>query len=195
MSGSSRSGTPRPRGPGCSARRGTWSPTTPACCSPRPVPHCWSWSWSPRCGRPAAGCGTSRGTCRTCTRTWAPVWHCRTSCGPVPTSSATRLRPGTHVLVEGPYGTLTGGFRQARKVTMIASGVGVTPLRALLEELPYAPGHAVLVQRARTEADLLFRGELAELAKARGVRLQHLVGPRAAPGSWLPAGYGDDAAA
>ena len=107
----------------------------------------------------------------------------------------TRLRPGTRVLVEGPYGTLTGGVRQARKVTMIASGVGVTPLRALLEELPYAPGHAVLVQRARTEADLLFRGELAELAKARGVRLQHLVGPRAAPGSWLPAGYGDDDAA
>jgi predicted ferric reductase len=105
------------------------------------------------------------------------------------------LRPGTKVLVEGPYGRLTADLRTARRVTMIASGVGITPLRALLEELPYAPGDAVLLYRARSEADLVFRGELEHLAAVRGVRVLYLLGPRGRDGSWLPAGWGDDAKA
>jgi predicted ferric reductase len=103
------------------------------------------------------------------------------------------LRPGTRVLVEGPYGRLTADRRTARQVTMIASGVGITPLRALLEELPYAPGEAVLLYRARSEADLVFRGELEHLAAVRGVRVLYLLGPRGRTGSWLPAGWGRDA--
>jgi ferredoxin-NADP reductase len=71
--------------------------------------------------------------------------------------------------------------------------VGITPLRALLEELPYAPGEAVLLYRARSEADLVFRGELEHLAAVRGVRVLYLLGPRGRTGSWLPAGWGRDA--
>jgi predicted ferric reductase len=104
------------------------------------------------------------------------------------------LRPGTRVLIEGPYGQLTGERRTVRKVTLIASGVGITPVRALLEALPYAPGDAALLFRARTEIDLVFRAELEHLARARGVRLHYLLGPRAHAGSWLPPGWGDDAA-
>jgi ferredoxin-NADP reductase len=78
---------------------------------------------------------------------------------------------------------------------MIASGVGITPLRALLEELPYAPGDATLLYRARHESDLVFRAELERLAVARGVRVLYLPGPRGRNGSWLPAGWGHDARA
>ncbi len=53
------------------------------------------WSSSRRCGRPGGGCGTSRGTCCTCTPTWGSGWHCRTSCGPARTSSAHRGRGRT----------------------------------------------------------------------------------------------------
>jgi predicted ferric reductase len=103
------------------------------------------------------------------------------------------LRPGTRVLIEGPYGALTGDRRRAHRVTMIASGIGVTPLRALLEELRYRPGHATLIYRARTDADFTFRDELAQLARRRGIRLFLLPGPRASEQSWAPAGYGHDA--
>jgi predicted ferric reductase len=109
-------------------------------------------------------------------------------------SQVAALRAGTRVLIEGPYGQLTGAQRSSPRVTMIAAGVGVTPLRALLEELPYGPGDAVLLYRARTFADLLFRTELEQLARVRGVRLSYLVGPRGSGGSWLPEGWGDDAA-
>jgi ferredoxin-NADP reductase len=100
-----------------------------------------------------------------------------------------RLRPGTRELIEGPYGRLTGAARTGRRVTMLACGVGITPLRALLEEQRYRPGDAVLLYRARTAADLVFRAELDALAHARGIRLGYLLGPRAGADSWLPAGY------
>ena len=58
------------------------------------------------------------------------------------------LRPGTRVAVEGPYGRMHSGVRTRRKVTMLAGGIGVTPLRALLEELPQGPGDVTLVYRA-----------------------------------------------
>jgi predicted ferric reductase len=105
------------------------------------------------------------------------------------------LRPGTRVLIEGPYGHLTSRRRTTRRVTMIASGVGITPLRALLEELPYAPGDATLLYRARHDADLLFRAELEHLAASRGVRVLYLLGPRGRPRSWLPAGWPHDSTA
>ncbi|MEU3456421.1 ferredoxin reductase family protein [Micromonospora sp. NPDC006766] len=97
------------------------------------------------------------------------------------------LRPGTKVLVEGPYGRLTGQHWRGGGITMLACGVGITPLLALLWELPYAPGEAVLLYRARTPADLAFRAELDQLVAERGLVVHHLVGPRARRPSWLPA--------
>jgi predicted ferric reductase len=105
------------------------------------------------------------------------------------------LREGTRVLVEGPYGRLTGEARLRRRVTLIASGIGITPLRALLEELTYDPGEAVLIYRARDEADLILRREIEELAAARGVRLGFILGRRGRSRSWLPEGWRHDGAA
>jgi predicted ferric reductase len=97
------------------------------------------------------------------------------------------LRPGTKVLIEGPYGRLTGGQRHGSKVAMLACGIGITPMRALLEDLDYAPGEAVLVYRARSEPDLVFKRELDELALQRGIDVHYVTGTRAlARESWLP---------
>ena len=95
------------------------------------------------------------------------------------------LRPGTRVLIEGPYGRLTGEHRVGTKLAMLACGIGITPMRALLEDLDYAPGDAALIYRARSVPDLVFRAELEELAQDRGIHVHYLTGPRA-PGSWLP---------
>jgi predicted ferric reductase len=110
-----------------------------------------------------------------------------------------RLRPGARVFFEGPFGRLTSDVRTRRHVTLLACGVGITPLRALLESLPYGPGEATLVYRASTDADLVFRAELDALATSRGAQVWYLTGPRATVrASWLPrdvaAGIGDAAA-
>ena len=102
-------------------------------------------------------------------------------------SRLARLRPGTRVAVEGPYGRLTAERRVTERVAMFACGIGITPLRALLEELDYRPGDAVLVYRVHSAEDLVFRDELEQLAVRRGITLQYVLGPRQRKRvSWLP---------
>jgi ferredoxin-NADP reductase len=73
------------------------------------------------------------------------------------------------------------------RVAMFACGIGITPLRALLEELEYRPGEAVLVYRAHEAADLVFRNELDQLARRRGIAVHYLLGHRIPNrASWLP---------
>ncbi|MFG1619644.1 ferric reductase-like transmembrane domain-containing protein [Nonomuraea wenchangensis] len=90
-----------------------------------------------------------------------------------------RLRPGTRVIAEGPSGAFTPGRRRhRRKVLLVAGGVGITPLRALFESIPAAPGDLTLLYRARSEEDLVFRTELEEIAGRRQAALHYCVGPR-----------------
>jgi ferredoxin-NADP reductase/DMSO/TMAO reductase YedYZ heme-binding membrane subunit len=103
-------------------------------------------------------------------------------------AAVARLRPGTRVRAEGPYGAFTAARRRSRKVLLIAGGVGITPLRALFETLPAAPGDLTLLYRAHRPEDLLFRAELEAIAAARGARLHYLVGARRDIGEPLTAG-------
>jgi predicted ferric reductase len=98
-----------------------------------------------------------------------------------------RVRPGTRVAIEGPYGRLHSGVRTRRRVTLLASGIGVTPLRALLEELPQNPGDVTLVYRARDEHELIFKDEIEQLTASRGARVFYVLGSRMqGRHSWLP---------
>jgi predicted ferric reductase len=92
-------------------------------------------------------------------------------------SAVARLRPGTRVAIEGPYGAFTGQARTSEAVVLIGAGVGVTPLRAMLEDLPNQTD-VVVVLRASTVDDLIHRREMAELVYQRGGRLYEVVGPR-----------------
>jgi predicted ferric reductase len=88
-----------------------------------------------------------------------------------------QLPPGTRVAIEGPYGAFTSRARAREAVLLVGAGVGVTPLRAILEDLP--PHVATdVVLRASSEDDLVLEREVAELVEERGGRLHRLVGPR-----------------
>jgi ferredoxin-NADP reductase len=94
-------------------------------------------------------------------------------------------------MFEGPYGRMTPALRTRRKVTLIGSGVGITPLRALLDELPAAPGDLTLIHRTRGHDDVVFRHELTTLATRGHLRVVHLPGPRRrGEPSWLPDNVG-----
>ncbi|MFF4590767.1 ferric reductase-like transmembrane domain-containing protein [Streptomyces sp. NPDC001388] len=84
------------------------------------------------------------------------------------------LQPGTRVFAEGPYGAFTAMHRTRPESLLIAGGVGVTPIRALLEEIQ---GHAVVVYRVAGERDAVLYDELRELAVARGAELHLVTGP------------------
>lgn len=96
------------------------------------------------------------------------------------------LRPGTRVLVEGPYGRLSPRVRTQRKVLLVGAGSGLAPIRSLAEGLQSAPGDVTVIARWG-DAPVLGR-ELEQLADERGHRLLQLTGPRRAADSWLPVG-------
>ena len=83
------------------------------------------------------------------------------------------LVPGTRVIAEGPFGAFTTAARRRHGVAMIAGGVGITPIRALLEEMP---GDVTVVYRALRPEDVILRAELDELARERGAELHYVVG-------------------
>ena len=90
-----------------------------------------------------------------------------------------QLPVGTRVFAEGPYGAFTSLQRTRAATLLIAGGVGVTPIRALLEELT---GPVVVLYRVRNPADAVLLGELQELARTRNIRL-HLLTGRTGTGS------------
>src|SRR5918994_835778 len=94
------------------------------------------------------------------------------------TSALRALRPGTRVIAEGPFGGFTAAARRRRRVLLIAGGVGITPIRALLEDMPGAPGDIAVVYRAQRPDDLILREELDALAGARGAELHYVLGER-----------------
>jgi len=94
------------------------------------------------------------------------------------TRTLRRIPVGTAVFVEGPYGTLTGAVRTKAMVLLVAGGIGITPLRALLEELPASRGNLTLVYRASGPEDIVFKREIDELASLRGATVHYLVGRR-----------------
>jgi ferredoxin-NADP reductase len=91
--------------------------------------------------------------------------------------------------MEGPYGLFSTEARTRDKVVMIGAGIGITPLRALLETTPFAPGDATVILRGHTDQELYLGNEIIDICRQRGVRLFHATGSRANwdSGSWLPA--------
>jgi ferredoxin-NADP reductase/DMSO/TMAO reductase YedYZ heme-binding membrane subunit len=92
-------------------------------------------------------------------------------------STAGSLRVGTRIAIEGPYGAFTKHAVIGRRVAMIAAGVGVTPVRALLEDLP-AHANPVVVLRALSEDELLLGNEIRDLVRAHGGRVLGAFGSR-----------------
>jgi predicted ferric reductase len=89
-----------------------------------------------------------------------------------------RLRPGTKVLVEGPYGGFTDRRRRRQRVLFIGAGVGITPLRALFESTAARPGESAFIYRAGAPEELALRTELDEIAARKKAQVHYLVGPR-----------------
>jgi len=98
------------------------------------------------------------------------------------TARFAELRPGTRVFAEGPFGVFTDRARRREKAVLIAGGIGITPVRALLETMP---GDVVVLYRAIAETDVIFREELDRIAAARGATVHYVIGDHRGDGADL----------
>jgi predicted ferric reductase len=102
------------------------------------------------------------------------------------TSQIARLRGGTRVWLEGPYGLFTDAGRTAPKLSVVAAGIGITPIRALLEHSRLAPGEATILLRGTSEGETYLLNELTEFANQRDAMLYTSLGRRGRGArSWL----------
>ncbi|MFD0591228.1 hypothetical protein ACFQZ4_00395 [Catellatospora coxensis] len=60
----------------------------------------------------------------------------------------------------------------------MAAGIGITPMRALLEGMRYADSELTLIYRARSADELVLRDEIDAIAAERGAQVIYLPGPR-----------------
>jgi len=92
-----------------------------------------------------------------------------------------KVRPGTRVLIEGPYGTFTSPTGSQRRVLLIAGGIGITPLRAMLDDFgagdDFGPGDDVVVlYRVAHRDEVVFVDELKRFARAPYIRMHVIPG-------------------
>ena len=89
------------------------------------------------------------------------------------------IKPGTRVFMEGPYGAFTAGRASRKHVVLVGGGVGITPIRALMEEFREGVQLDVIF-RVSHEDDLILRKEMDYLAAKSGgtIRVHYLVGSR-----------------
>lgn len=102
-----------------------------------------------------------------------------------------KAKPGTKFAIEGPYGLFTEDRRVNERVVLVASGIGIPPIRALAESMAGRPGDITVIYRIRTKQDAALLQEIEEVCKRRGHRLFVIEGPRGKNGSWLNADVED----
>lgn len=80
------------------------------------------------------------------------------------TSEIPSLKSGTKVIIDGPYGTFTSTRIKGNKVLFIAGGIGITPIRSLIEELA-SEKDIILLYSNKSESEIVFKQELDNLSK------------------------------
>jgi predicted ferric reductase len=91
------------------------------------------------------------------------------------TKQLSEVPVGTKVLVDGPYGVFTDLFAVSEKVLLIAGGIGITPIRAMMEVMLLKHKQVVLLYANRTESDIALRKEVDELAQKYGANVVHIL--------------------
>lgn len=87
------------------------------------------------------------------------------------TNELSSLEVGTSVIIDGPYGVFTKQAATKNKVLLIAGGIGITPMRALIEAFQKEKKDVVLLYGNRMSNELVFKTELEELEKNGGLKI------------------------
>lgn len=92
------------------------------------------------------------------------------------TSTVGTIAPGTPVALDGPLGQFTLARRQTEKPIFIAGGIGITPLRAMIESWIATGQSTTLLYGVKTLQDIALRKELAEMEASGKLQVVYVLG-------------------
>lgn len=99
------------------------------------------------------------------------------------------LKPGTYVIIDGPLGLFVEKRAERDKYLFIAGGIGITPIRAMLESLAKNKKDAILLYAVKSVNDMVFKKELDEIsASAPTIKINYIL---SAPALGYESGYID----
>ena len=99
------------------------------------------------------------------------------------TAGLATLRPGTPVIVEGPFGRFTREQCRSAKALLVGGGIGIAPILPLAEALARDGVDVCVLYRCRRQRDIAFRSEFDALRSQYRVRVEYLVSNRG-PQGW-----------
>ena len=91
------------------------------------------------------------------------------------TSKIQDVKRGTPIIIEGPLGTFHKDRIKNKNVVLIAGGIGITPIRSLIEELTLDPSKGItLIYSVKEDNDIVFREELNALKEKHHTHYYHI---------------------
>jgi predicted ferric reductase len=93
------------------------------------------------------------------------------------TNQVPNLKPGTKVAISGPHGAFVADRATHEKLLLIAGGIGITPLRSLLQEFAaqQSKRDIVLLYGNRNRQEIVLQKELEQFATQLSLRIHHVL--------------------
>jgi predicted ferric reductase len=79
------------------------------------------------------------------------------------TAKIGNMKPGTKIIIDGPFGVFTERRAKRDKYLFIAGGIGITPLYSLIQSLSKKHKDLVLLYSNKHEKDIVFKKELESM--------------------------------
>ena len=98
------------------------------------------------------------------------------------TAKLAQLAQNTKVLIDGPHGVFCPADQSPTKILHLAAGIGITPIRTIIEALAASPADQILLYGNRSTAEIVFKEELESFSRRGRLRIHHILSREAAAG-------------
>lgn len=98
------------------------------------------------------------------------------------TSIVNRIKKRTPVIVDSGYGIFTQKEAKSNKILFIAGGIGITPVRSLIEQMGSLRKNVVLIYSSKRKKDVVFKREIDSLLKKYNLRVYYVLSQEKAAG-------------
>lgn len=91
------------------------------------------------------------------------------------TSEIGSIKVGTKIFLDGPYGIFTKRIAKKKKILFLAGGIGITPIRSLIEEMGEENYDMALIYANTYEAEIALKSEITNFTKKYKLKVHHVL--------------------